>query len=33
MKRTSAAAPQDLYSYYRTLARMSIEYKAVAYRQ
>lgn len=33
MKRTSAAAPQDLYSYYGTLARRGIECKAVAYRQ
>jgi hypothetical protein len=33
MKRTSAAAPQALYSYYGILARRSIECKAVAYRQ
>jgi hypothetical protein len=33
MKRTSAAALQDLYSFYGTLARRSIERKAVAYRQ
>ncbi len=33
MKRTSAVAPQVLYSYCGTLARRSIECKAVTYRQ